>query len=117
MTLIAAVSAVLGIVMAVGGAAGIVWGMTRAKGLDVTLDLISRGNAELREELEHERERRQAERERLTRELADERVACAANIARIEGQVQALTDGLAERIITATISAMQHPDRRQPLSP
>lgn len=95
------VPTVFGGVLALISVLGILWSLSRVKGVEQTVGLMSISNSELREEVEYSR-----------RALADERVECAAKIAMVEGQLRSLTDGLAERIVAATVKAISASDRQ-----
>lgn len=96
MSALSVVATVVGIAVGAGGLGATMWAIIRTRGIQLTLDLIVTGNTELR-----------AENERLHKTVADERVECAREIAAMDGKLQVLTDGLAERIVSATIAAMQ----------
>lgn len=106
---------IVGLLLAAGGLAAFVWAVSRVRGLDVTLDLLSQGNAALRAELADgdrchaaELERHGLELEDLRRTFAERERACEDRIARLEGQNEALVSGIAERLadrVTERIAA------------
>jgi protein-arginine kinase len=99
----------VGLVLGVSGVIAAVWCVARVKGFDIVVNL----NNELRQGLTDERAARAADLERFTKELADDRVECARSIGVLQGQVSALTDGLAEKLLSSMISAIRSPERRQ----
>lgn len=104
----------LGILEALGGLLGVgsligavvVYG--RVNGLQASVSLFSQANTELRAGNEAGQIERGAMRAEFTEKLHTQELECAKQIARLEGQVAALTDGLADRIINAVMTGLQN---------
>ena len=109
MTAINLVLMVVGLFPGIGGIGACVWCVVRVKGFDITVQL----NGELRQGLIDERELRMRDQERFSKEISDDRVECARAIGVLQGQVAALTDGLAEKLLTAVMTAIHNPERRR----
>jgi hypothetical protein len=92
------VTAVFTMVAAVLGVAGVVgaaWAVARTKGIQVSMQIMATANTELRAEVEDGR-----------RALQEERVECARITSHLQGQIDALTGGLAERLLIAMGTAV-----------
>lgn len=75
--------AVIGAVLTIAATAGAAWAVSRSSAMKSSLDMIVTANRELRDELAAEKERR----------------------AQLEGRLDVLMSGLAERIIAAVADA------------
>jgi hypothetical protein len=91
------VSATVGL----GGLASTIWSVGRVRGMDSTLAILSNGNEALRREIDDLGRRHDAEVGRLKSEAEITDRQCAERLARLEGQNNALMDGLAEKIADA----------------
>lgn len=76
------------------------WAASRIKGVETSLSMMATSNGELREENAD-----------LRRSMDNERVECARTTARLEGELKVWMDGLAERIVSATVRALSATDR------
>lgn len=88
----------VGAIVGLGGLGATVWAVGKVKGLELTVDVLGKGNEALRAELE-DRDRRHSEELRTVEAAhrAHERAA-AERIARLEGHNAVLIDGIADRI-------------------
>ena len=89
-TSIESTAALIGLLVAAivgaGGIAATVWAVGKVKGLELTVDVLGKGNEALRAELEDRDRRHGAE------------LAATERIARLEGHNAVLIDGIADRI-------------------
>lgn len=99
--------AVVGAVTALGGIVSAMWAVGRVKGMETTLDLLTKGEEALRHQLEDSRSQREQERKAHTAEIAEERRTCGERIARLEGQMSALTEGVAKQIVVAVLDELK----------
>jgi hypothetical protein len=95
------VSVTLAAIVGLGGIASTVWSIGRVKGMDATLSMVSSGNEALRREIDDLSRRHDLEVARLKEEADHTDRQCAERLARLEGQNNALMDGLAEKIAEA----------------
>jgi hypothetical protein len=94
-------SLVIAAIVGLGGIASTVWSIGRVKGMDATLSMLSSGNEALRREIDDLGRRHDNEVGRLKEEAELVDRQCAERLARLEGQNNALMDGLAEKIAEA----------------
>lgn len=88
----------IGAVVGIGGLAATIWAVGKVKGLELTVDVLGKGNEALRAELD-DRDRRHASELKTVEDMhrAHERAA-AERIARLEGHNAVLIDGIADKI-------------------
>lgn len=90
----------IGGLLAAVGLLQFLWAASRIKGVELSLSMMATSNGELR-----------AENADLRSSMEDERVECARTTARLEGELKVWMDGLAERIVSATVKALSASDR------
>lgn len=109
-----AVTTVINILEGIGGIVGlgalisavIIYG--RVTGLQASVSLFSQANTELRAANEAGQSERASLRHEFTDKLHAQELECERKIAHLEGQVSALTDGLADKIVTAVTTALHN---------
>ena len=101
-TSIESTAALIGLLVAAivgaGGIAATVWAVGKVKGLELTVDVLGKGNEALRAELEDRDRRHGAELAALSALYATNERAATERIARLEGHNAVLIDGIADRI-------------------
>ena len=86
----------ISVLASVSGILAILWAAARVKGIELSLNLISTANDELRSEISDAK-----------KALEDERHECAKRIGKLEGELEALMGGVGEKIIETIVHAMQ----------
>ena len=100
-----------------GGFASFTWAYSRVKGIQTTVDMLSSARVSLEHTLESERherhlefEARRVETETWRLAAANERRECDVKLARMQGQLDAMTGSLGEAIARAAVAALSlHP--------
>ncbi len=96
----------IGIIVGVGGIVSTVIVMARFGALNASMQLFGLANDELRAQNENAKGASAELRLEFERKMADERTNCAREVGHLQGQVDVLTDHLADRIASAVITAL-----------
>lgn len=88
-------------VVALGGVAAMLWAVSKVRGVEASLTLLNEANSGLREVIVDLEKKESRDREGFQRQLHAQEKECATAIAKLEGQIDTLTGGLADRIIAA----------------
>lgn len=80
----------IGVIVGLGGLAATVWAIGKVRGVETSIELLNAANEGLR-----------TANADLRSELSRSEAECAKAIARLEGQNQALLDGLGDKLATA----------------
>lgn len=91
------IAVAIGAVVGLGGLAATIWAIGKVRGVETSIELLNAANDGLRlanEDLRAEHRRTEAE--------------CAKAIARLEGQNQALLDGLGDKLAEAIAARLEH---------
>jgi hypothetical protein len=100
-TFIQYLAVIVGLVLTVGGGAAMVWAVGKVRGVETSITILNDANDGLRKVI-NDLERKEArDREHFQLQLHAQEKDCATKIAKLEGQVDTLTGGLADRIIAA----------------
>lgn len=94
-------------VLGLGGVVGAVIIYARVSGLQTSITMLTTANTGLREANEDGKNERASMREEFTAKLHEQELECARQIALLEGQVGALTSGLANQIVGAVTAVLQ----------
>lgn len=84
------VAIAVGAIVGLGGLAATIWAIGKVRGVETSIDLLNQANVGLRDANAD-----------LRSELARSEAECAKSIARLEGQNQALLDGLGDKLANA----------------
>jgi len=102
------IGAVVAVIFAAGGLVAMLWAVSKVKGVEVSLGLLDTANDGLRKVVTDLQAEKARDREHFTLQLHAQEKDCATKIAKLEGQVDTLTGGLAERIIRAVNAGVTH---------
>jgi len=94
--LLGMIAVTLGILVGLGGLIATIWAVARVKGIDQSIGLLNDANEGLREAYADQVAK-------ASRDAAE----CGERVARLEGQIQALTDGLGQKLADAIAAHLQ----------
>lgn len=86
----------VGAIIGLGGLAATIWAIGKVRGVETSIDLLNSANVGLREANAD-----------LRAELTRSERECAESIARLEGQNQALLDGLGDKLANAIAARLE----------
>ena len=84
--------AIVGAVATLGGIGASLWAVSRTKGIQLTLTMMSAANDELRNEVTDSRHRHET---------------CRVEVAKLQGELEMLAGGLAERLVDIALKHMK----------
>lgn len=92
---------IVGLVLTCGGVGAMVWAVSKVRGVEASIGILTDANAALREVISDNALKEARDRESFRLQLHNQEKDCATKIAKLEGQVDVLTGGLADRILAA----------------
>lgn len=94
--LLTMIAVILSIIVGLGGLAATIWSIARVKGTQQSIEVLNDANTGLREANAD-----------LRAEMLVSNNECSERVARLEGQIQALTDGLGQRLAEAIAARLE----------
>lgn len=114
MTFLQVASGIVALILAVSGALALVWALAKVKGVEASVGILNEANEGLRaanrdlvaqqaRDREHFQLQLHQQEKDCTAAIASAERDCIAKVSKLEGQMEAVTGGLADKLVTAVL--------------